>query len=431
MEAIGQELALFYRPPSQRTVEGCEYREYKPSTPLDGDSPVEINIANNGTSYVALDKSKLKVTVRIVRGDGSPLPADKKDVGANVGAVNCLLHALWSQVQLSLNQQVISTNIGTNYPYLAYIYELMNNGYSACWSHLQSILYHKDSAKRFDDPDAINGMNSGLQFRCNYSAESRVIELEGSLRLPLCMQNRLIPNGVPIHLKLFQSGNPFRLMSPSKNESFKVQIMDLSFKVCTVKPDPRVIVGHAEAFKISPAYYYYNDVDVKAFSVAKGQYDFTVEDLYQSNTPNKITVGLIASEAYSGSYTRNPFNFQHYNVNYVAFNIDGMSAPGRALQPNYKNNCYVSAYLTLFKGMEKEGLFLERGEYPNGYCLYVFNINEEDDDANLISHPKKGHNRFEIKFSNPLPEAVTVILIAEFPSVLQIDGARSVKKGET
>ena len=54
--------------------------------------------------------------------------------------------------------------------------------------------------------------------------------------------------------------------------------------------------------------------------VAKGQYDFTVEDLYQSNTPNKITVGLIASEAYSGSYTRNPFNFHHYNVNYVAFN---------------------------------------------------------------------------------------------------------------
>ena len=96
MEAIGPELALFYRPPSQRTVEGCEYREYKPSTPLDGDSPVEINIANNGTSYVALDKSKLKVTVRIVRGDGSPLPKDKKDVGV----VNCLLHALWSQVQL-------------------------------------------------------------------------------------------------------------------------------------------------------------------------------------------------------------------------------------------------------------------------------------------------------------------------------------------
>ena len=105
MEAIGQELALFYRPPRQHTVEGCEYREYKPSTPLNGDSPAEINIANNGTSYVALDKSKLKVTVRIVRGDGSPLPTDKEDVGANVGAVSCLLHALWSQVQLSLNQQ--------------------------------------------------------------------------------------------------------------------------------------------------------------------------------------------------------------------------------------------------------------------------------------------------------------------------------------
>ena len=70
-------------------------------------------------------------------------------------------------------------------------------------------------------------------------------------------------------------GNPFRLMSPSKNESFKVQLMDLSFKVCTVKPDPRVIVGHAEAFKISPACYYYNDVDVKALSVCgKGSIRF-------------------------------------------------------------------------------------------------------------------------------------------------------------
>ena len=78
----------------------------------------------------------------------------------------------------------------------------MDNGYSACWFHtlLQSILYYKDKAKSFDDPDVIKGMNSGLQFRGNFSAESRAIELEGSLRLPLCMQNRLIPNGVPIHL---------------------------------------------------------------------------------------------------------------------------------------------------------------------------------------------------------------------------------------
>lgn len=125
--------------------------------------------------------------------------------------------------------------------------------------------------------------------------------------------------------------------------------------------------------------------------------------------------------AYNGSYNRSPFNFQHYYCNYISFSVDGKSVPSRALQPNFENGTYIEAYDTLFANTGT-AVNISRTHYPKGFTLYVINCQEGEDLTTL----KKGHTRLEMKFAHALNEAVTLVLYATFPHVLQIDQARNV-----
>lgn len=73
-----------------------------------------------------------------------------------------------------------------------------------------------------------------------------------------------------------------------------------------------------------------------------------IDDVFQGDIPESLVVGLVSSRAYSGDYTLNPYNFQHFNCNFAAFYVDGKSVPTNPKEPNYSKGTYISAYLSLF-----------------------------------------------------------------------------------
>jgi hypothetical protein len=87
--------------------------------------------------------------------------------------------------------------------------------------------------------------------------------MEGPLYLDLFQQDRLIINGVGLALKLWPSKNAFRLMSPSDDATYKVQIVEASFKLCVQKPNSGVLMSHAKLLKRMPAVYPYIRSDLK------------------------------------------------------------------------------------------------------------------------------------------------------------------------
>ena len=118
-----------------------------------------------------------------------------------VALVNIPLQALWTQVDLSLQQQVVSS-VGTNYPYKAYLDILLNKSRLAKQTQLQSQLFYKDDAGHFDDPDPVGGSNLGLARRWSYTNKGELVDLEGPIFNDLCSQNRYILNGIQIGIKL-------------------------------------------------------------------------------------------------------------------------------------------------------------------------------------------------------------------------------------
>jgi len=59
--------------------------------------------------------------------------------------------------------------------------------------------------------------------------------------------------------------------------------------------------------------------------------------------------------------------------------VDGTQIPSKPLQPDFtKEKLYTDAYHTLFSGTGihflNEGNSISRENYPNGYCLFAFDL---------------------------------------------------------
>lgn len=109
-ECAKSELDIFAVPPTQTSVLQAEYIEYQPLTSIAGNAPIEFSIIGTGENYIDLANVLLYVRAKIVRNNDANLQAD-----STVGPVNLMLHSMFSQVDVSLNDTLISssTNIRT------------------------------------------------------------------------------------------------------------------------------------------------------------------------------------------------------------------------------------------------------------------------------------------------------------------------------
>lgn len=416
-------LALFSKPPVDTSVERFMETEYKFDGNITSGATMEFNIPGTSPHYIDLHKSRLKMSVCITKADGSAIGD-----GDHVGFVNLTLHSLIQQVEVALNQINVSSTIGRNYPYKAMFDTLINFEEDPKETYLQAEGYYKDTAGFMNSRNPIQGGNSGLLLRSIETHGGKSWDLEGPLCIDLGSQNRYIPNGVAINIKMNPTLDSFRLMSTTK-EQYKVKIINATFKAREILVSPGVLIGHAAAFEETNAYYPYMRSEIKTFNIPTGNYDFSVDNIFQSMVPSRVVVAMISANGYNGDYGKNPYNFQHYNLNYIDFKVDNASRPGAALMPNFNNGNYVSSYLSMFSVMSKyhanEGNYISRSEFSGGYALFCFQLfNKQSRD--FIDLPRKGHTSLSMRFKTPVHEPVTVLVYGHFPANLQIDKTRNV-----
>ena len=421
-EGYESNLALFTPKPTATGIEKIQYVEYRPVTQVTQGSPIEFNIPGSGMDYLDLKKTRLHVKARILRPDGNPVTEQDQ-----TSFINLPLATMFRQCDCAIQQIVITPSISTNYPYKAMIDALINNAEDSKETQLQSQLYFKDTAGYMDSVDPVNGANYGLVERYSWTRKGTSVDLEGPLYIDIMQQERLLLNGMQVNIVLYPAANNFCLMSDGN--AYKVDITDIFLKVCTVSVNPGVIIGHNLGLQSSPALYPFDRSDMKVYSVPSGLFNVSVEDPFLGQLPTRLVVALVASEAFNGSYTRNPFNFANMGVGYMAFYVDSESRPGVALRPNFNNRNYVGEYLTLFTGTGKYGHdvgnYITRSDYSEGYAIYIFDLSttHEDDVVNLS---RRGHTRLSIQFSEALPEPVSVIMYATFPSTMQVSLERNI-----
>ena len=154
-------LSIFTQPPSNTAIQRREWFEYRPVNQITDYADLDFFVPPQAAGYMDLKRSTIKVKIRLTDATDTPIAKDE-----NVGLVNLPLHALFTQVDCSLQQTGVGQT-GNNYPYKAYIDTLMSTSPNDKIG-LESQLFVKDTAGH-DDPDDRNGGNNGLIMRSMYT----------------------------------------------------------------------------------------------------------------------------------------------------------------------------------------------------------------------------------------------------------------------
>ena len=140
---------------------------------------------------------------------------------------------MFSSVDLYLNNnnnKLISSKSDT-YPYRAYIENLLSYDADSKSTHLKaSVLWTEDTAAHFNSLDHDED-NSGLQKRMAAISQSKTAELFGRLHLDLFQQEKYLPNGIEIRLRLNRSSPNFCLTGGTNAPIAKI-VLEQSVFMC-------------------------------------------------------------------------------------------------------------------------------------------------------------------------------------------------------
>lgn len=316
LDGHSDKIAVFNLPPTDASVESTEWIEYRPSGQLLPNSPIEFNIFGSSTTYIDLRESLLYVKLKITNGDNVSVTSNN-----NVGLINLPLKTLWSQVDFTLQQQILTSSVSTNYAYKSILDAILKKDLSNQSSALESEGYFKDSANGIDDADAMQGRNTGLFYRYQLTKDGQIVEFMGGLSLDLMddTQRRLLINGIQLGIKLWPNKKEFCLLSTDENADYKVHIVDAKLKLKHIKLTPGAFIGHQEAISKSDALYPFYRSDLKTFNIPSGQYSFSADDLYLGAVPSHLIVTLQTSEGFNGSYKKILLIFNHLTVDTLVF----------------------------------------------------------------------------------------------------------------
>ena len=440
----GEELAIFERPIVDAGVEKVRWIEHRPVNQISQDSAIEFQVSGSGSQYVDLRRTYLYVKAKIVQLDGSDLPAPRRDETTSkmqdvvrVGPVNLFLHTLFSQIDVYLQDKLV-TSSNSNYYQKAYIDTILQCCPASRLANFQAQLYYEDTPGELDETDPFAGTNRGLMYREYYTRGSRSVDMQGPLYVDVFQISRYLLNGISVKMRFWPTRPALHLMSDSPTDEYRTVIEEAVLKVCHITPTPHMLTAHqAILSKNNLALYPYLKSDIKKFTVSKGAYDFTQDDVFQNLIPTRLIICMVENEALSGSYKKNPFNFQHFNVNFVEVSVDGESVPSRALQtkfrPSYADSNYISAYLSMSRStlLGQEEHSITRVQYHRGYTFFCFDLEPEisqdkSDEDDFWPAVKHGNLRVEMHFDQGLSDTISVLMYGTFPKTIKIDHTRAV-----
>src|SRR6185436_17838974 len=208
-ECVKSELDLFAVPPTQTSIETGTWIEYNPVNSVAHGVPLEFQIQGTGQEYIDLANTLLYVAAKITKADGTDI-----DNTNAVGAVNLTLHSLFSEIDIKLNNTIITTTNNT-YAYRAYLETVLSYGIEAKTSQLRAAGYYKDAPGHMEEgnPNDAQGRNTGIKARHALFADSRTVELIGKIHGDLFFTERYLPSECSLHVRLVRNRDAFCLMS--------------------------------------------------------------------------------------------------------------------------------------------------------------------------------------------------------------------------
>ena len=429
------DLDIFSVPPTQLSIDKTYVTEHRPIATLDERNLIEFIITPAIDEYILLRETMLymKVKVDLVK-TGTPNTVTP-DEWLKVCPVNNFLHSLFKTVDLEINGKSITLNPQT-YAYKAYLETALGYTRDAQRGYLAAQGYFIDDNKKEEISINQNFLIKPGSLPATSSGQGISVDLMGKLCLDLAQQPKALLGGMKLKFTLHPNSSAFYLQKdPTLTDitpTIKFESAILYVSKCKVIPE--IVEAHNIALSRATVKYPISRGHVKSFNVLKNQSDVMLDNVVIGQIPRRIIVGLVKDKAFSGDLDENPFNFKHFNLNYLAANVNGIQYPSIAFTPDFPNQLYLREYLSVYETLNQlntdASYSVDRFWYDNGNVLYGFNFsNDSTDDcysAGYVNPIKQGTLNLHMKFSTAPTDNINVIVYCEFDNLIEIDANRNV-----
>lgn len=420
------EYDLFSMPPTQKNVDRGYYTEYRSVATISPRSPLVFNIPASSDEYIDLEQTQLYIEVEITgtkKSDGSALLSTD---GVKITTSNNLLHALFQQIDLSLNDKVVTVSTNT-YGYRAYFGNLFETTQAVKNSRLSTEMWlHNQPKTNFETLDDSNLRGMAI-------LGGKKLAMFGRLHLDLAQQPKQLPPGINVQITMTPNKPEFYLLADIAVNS-EIKIVDAFLLVRKTQLFHQPKLAHELALTKATAKYPITRKEVRTFTIARGMQHISMDNIITGQLPRRMIVGFVDQDGFSGVTTKDPFKFEHKKINFIAAYIDGQQIPSKAYTPDFDKGLVVREYFGLFQAFNQTGVDttfdISLQEYKLGYALFGFNFSPDLSDGPIGSGHydliKRGSLRIEAKFAEALTDAVVAIIYVEFDSLIEINRDRVV-----
>ena len=431
MECLNSELDLFDVPGTQTSIGDTYWVPYYPTTSLTSNAPIEFVIKTSNDVYLDLAHSMLYFQYRILKEGGDELtksePLDQKCL---VSPINYFHATQFRNIEVFINGRLISTSDNLS-SYRAYYETLLSYSNAGKSDQLGWSLYYKDTG---DDLNAFetsiadeNGdpENLGLHSRFLKTCYSKIFETHGRIHSELFNQSKLFPGGHEIRIKLHRQDPSFSLFCKDRTAKYVIQTQKAILQVRHCQISSHILESHNKALQSRNYKFPLTRVAMKFHTYGSGRNDLSEQNLVSGPLPTKVIVGLVRSDAFNGLSTKNPLNFEHFELQSIVLRKNGNPIPLENIETNYSAGIYSQAYMSLIQAtgnlFRDNGFDISPEQYKYGYVLYGFDLTPDLGNCDALNLVNEGTLSLEIKLGSSSTTSITSVAYLSYQSILELD----------
>jgi hypothetical protein len=397
-------------------------RVFSPISALQHGMPIEFHVVGTSLFYISLKDSYFDIKFKITNPDGSNL-----DGAATVGPVNLVSHAIFKNIELSLNGKQISEPTN-NYPYRAYIETLLNYTSNVQEKRLVVEGWAMDTAGHFAATNAHDGDNTALVSRKAWITTSHSVRMIFHPSLDIFHQDGDIPPNTDIKIRLLPNDETFFLMANVDNEAYHFSLQSIHFWARTHEVCSSYLLAQQAQLHSGLSYLIkMPSVKIKTLSIPTGSVRVELDNIYMGQLPHRIILGLVQADHMNGTWQSNPFHFQHYGVTSLMLKVNGEQIPRDGYNPLFTDETdYIRDYFQVLQALDLDtdtahAFSLTPTEWASGSTLFAFKLF-----PNQSSLHRSGTVKLEMRFGAQTPHIITIILLSESTSSIEIDKYKNI-----
>ena len=366
-----------------------------------------------GRGYETYNTKELKKEHKEVEKAEEEETAQKHAPVPLITHVNKILHSIFSNVEVYINNQQIKNSNGL-YAHKSYIF----NKFMGAISEYKAVL-HCEGYNYEEFPDEIMEAPLSEPFftrRMKMLSRPDGFMLYGKLGVDFFSTSDFLYANMKIRLRLIRARPNFYMISDNPNVSLGIVDCSIHTRRIALKDDYHK--KRMDMLAYTHVELNYLETFANTFIIPARQNHFIQENNFNNAPVRRIAIAMNTNSAFTGSYTENPFWYQQFELTQIRILRGG--------QPNVDfdaaDNCRF--YVTTMKAMNFQDDIpsIPIDDFKDHYVL-VFDLTSMQDSTENCHHPELVGEplRLGLSFTNPLENVTELIVLGERISSVAVD----------